>query len=115
MTMQTTDRNVYGAQESNGLINGPAYHQARGKVQAVDWTTPGLYVTRLRLLSDPGFPVWDVSYCHGKLNGVDVDVILPFSQVPKRPGIQRFIVEEAKKAGVFAKGLGILSNISTLI
>src|SRR5262245_38576752 len=24
-------------------------------------------VTRLRLVTDPGFPLWDVSYCYGRL------------------------------------------------
>ena len=75
---------------------------------------PGLHVCRLRLLSDPGFPVWDVSYCHGTLNGEPVNVGLPFNQLPKR-GMRRAIVQHAKRDGVYAHGLGILMNISTLI
>jgi hypothetical protein len=83
--------------------------------ESVDWSDAQLAeITCLRLLSDRGYPVWDVSYCHGRLkDGTNVRVRLPFYQVPKR-GMSRFIVECAKKEGVYAKGLGILSNISTL-
>lgn len=111
---ETIDRDIYGTKESNGLVNGPAYHEARAAAVTVDWTTPGLKVTRLRLLSDPGHPVWDVSYCHGELDGQPVDVQLPFSDLPKR-GVAAAIIKHAKRDKVFAKGLGILDNISTLI
>jgi hypothetical protein len=113
MEMLTTDRPAIG--EFNGLVDGIAYHKNRntqqGGVEVVDWTTPGLEITRLRLLSDPGFPAWDVSYCHGLLNGRHVDVELPFSQLPKR-GYKSFLYNEAKKTGKFIRGL--FSAISTL-
>ena len=73
--------------EVNGLVNGIEYHNSRneqeGGIDTVDWTVDGLEITRLRLLSDPGFPFWDVSYCHGVLNGRHVNVRLPFSDLPK--------------------------------
>jgi len=110
-----TERPAIG--ETSGLVDGIAYHDERhsqeGGVETVDWTTKGLYVTRLRLLSDPGFPWWDVSYCHGRLNGRHVNVQLPFSQLPKR-GMKVAIIEAAKHDKVFAKGIGVLDNISTL-
>lgn len=109
-------RSYYGAQELNGLSSGGDYHAARnenGPPETVDWATPGLKVTRLRLLSDPGFPLWDVSYCHGVLDGKPVDVALPFDQLPKR-GWKRFLVEQAIRHNVFAKRLGILDAVSTL-
>lgn len=99
--------------ETSPLERPAEYHEAYRDAPTVDWTTRGLYVTRLRLVSDPGFPFWDVSYCDGELNGKPVHVALPFGQLPKR-GMQRAIVEEAKRAGVFAKGLGILENVSTI-
>lgn len=101
--------------EVNGLVDGQAYHAERNKkeVQKVCWTTKGLKVTRLRMLSDPGFPVWDISYCHGILDGEHVDVELPFYQLSKR-GWKGEIIQYAKQDGVFAKGLGILDNVSTL-
>lgn len=111
--MQTTDRNVYGTIEQNGLVDGQAYHQGRGATPSVPWSTPGLKVTRLRLVSDPGHPVWDVSYCHGMLNGQHVEVELPFSDLPKRH-YKAKIIEHAKREKIYAMGLGILDNISTL-
>lgn len=88
--------------------------------RTVSWTTPNLRVTRLRCISDRGFPYWDISYCHGMLNGEYVSVQLPFHQIPKpyapeaeREGFGRgFIINAAKRDGVFAKGLGILDAIS---
>ena len=108
--------NLYGTKETQGLENARGYHadrHAQEHIPLVDWTTKGLRITRLRLLSDPGYPAWDVSYCHGILNGKHVDVQLPFSQLPKGR-VSAFIVANAKKDGVFAKGLGILDAISTL-
>lgn len=111
----TVDRNIYGARESNGLVDGLSYHASRQENHGgmVAWTTKGLKVTRLRLLSDPGFPAYDVSYCHGILDGKHVDVELPFSQLNKR-NLTGQIIEFAKKDKVFAKGLGILDAISIL-
>jgi hypothetical protein len=54
--------------EMNGLVSGLAYHDDRhsqdGGIETVNWTEPGLTITRFRLLSDPGFPFWDISYVH---------------------------------------------------
>jgi hypothetical protein len=109
----TTDRPAVG--EVNGLVNGIAYHNERhaqdGGIDSVCWTTPGLEITRLRLLSDPGFPAWDVSYCHGILHGRHVKVELPFSQLPKH-NMKSWLYKEAQKTGVFIKGL--FSSLSTL-
>jgi hypothetical protein len=103
--------------EINGLPEGQgqAYHDQWANARTVDWSEPHLRVTRLRLLSDPGLPFWDVSYCHGTLchTGEYVHVELPFSQLPKR-GFRGVIVQHAKRDGLYAHGLGVLSNISTL-
>jgi hypothetical protein len=103
--------------EINGLIDGHEYHKNVSEkiTQTVPWTAKGLKITRLRLLSDVGFPFWDISYCHGILNGQPVEVQLPFDQIPKRNKFA-FIVKQAIKDNVYAKGLGILNPliISTL-
>ena len=82
---------------------------------SVDWDDKDLVkITRLRLLSDPGYPAWDVSYCFGQLrDGTNVRVSLPFSQLPKRNVIGA-ILKYAKRDKVYAKGLGIFDNISRL-
>lgn len=116
MNVMTTDRPDVG--ETNGLVNGIAYHNDRhiqeGGVETVDWTTEGLEITRLRLLSDPGFPAFDVSYCHGVLDGRHVNVELPFSQLPKysKGGYKAALYKEAQATGKFIKGL--FSSISVL-
>ena len=104
----------YGVRECNPLPEG--YHKEVTEQinRTVDWTTPGLYIVRLRLLSDPGFPVWDVSYCHGRIGTEMVNVSLPFDQLPRK-GMVKAIVEYAKRDKVYARGLGILDNISTLL
>jgi hypothetical protein len=116
MIVATTNRPSVG--EVNGLVNGFIYHDERhsqeGGIETVDWIAPGLTITRLRLLSDPGFPLWDVSYCHGILNGRHVNVRLPFSQLPKygKGGVRAALYTEAKATGKFIKGL--FESISTL-
>lgn len=84
--------------------------------ETVDWTDERLKkITRLRLLSDPGFPMWDVSYCMGELHdGTKVWVHLPFDQLPRK-NTTAAIIKYAKRDGIYAKGLGILSGISTVI
>jgi len=111
----TPFRNTYGAIETNGLVHGTGnYHYDRNArypngIQTVLWTEPGIRVTRLRLVSDPGFPDWDVSYCHGTWRGQEVNVCLPFSQLPKG-NIKGFILDWARREGVYAKGIGILDD-----
>jgi hypothetical protein len=83
--------------------------------ETVDWTDKRLAkIVRLRLLSDPGFPWWDTSYCHGQLkDGSYVNVAFPWFQLPKGK-VNKTIVWWAKKEGVYAKGLGIFDVISKL-
>lgn len=105
--------------ETNGLTDPSAYHEAvtHRITETLYWDDKRLKkITRLRLVSDPGFPAWDLSYCHGvDVDGNPVQVELPFSQLPKGKGqIQRAIIAHAKRDGVFAKGLGVFNSISTL-
>ncbi len=104
--------NTYGVNETNPIT--PEIHAARDAIDygnPVHWDTDGLYITRLRLLSDPGFPFWDVSYCFGELDGKPVRVLVPFSQLPKR-GMRKALYKYAKAEGKFIRGL--FDNISTL-
>jgi hypothetical protein len=102
--------NTYGAQEVNTLSEAQRATQGSA-TKSVNWTTKGLCITRLRLLSDVGFPVWDVSYCYGELNGETVKVNLPFYQLPKY-NMRKALFDEAKATGVFIRGL--FNSISTL-
>ncbi len=113
----------HGVSETNPI--DAAGHKLREEVFEtaiiVEWTDKRLAkIERLRLLSDPGFPMWDVSYCFGRLkDGTACRVELPFDQLRKKCGhtgksINAQIVEYAQKDGVYAKGLGIFDAISTL-
>ena len=106
-------QNTYGAVETNPIQAG--YHDNYHNAPTVDWSDKRLAkITRLRLLSDPGYPYWDVSYVHGVLkDGTVCRVQVPFSQLPKQDK-NGIIIAYGKRAGVYAKGLGIFDAISTL-
>lgn len=103
--------NTNNLQRDHGL-NGSDYHAQYAGAPLVPWTTPGLYITRLRLIGDHGH--LDVSYCHGRLSdGTLVNVELPFDCLPLR-GCRREIVRHAQRDRVYANGLGIFDNLSIL-
>lgn len=72
-------------------------------------------ITRLRLIgASREFPFWDLSYCFGKLaDGSDVRVELESYRFG-RYSYKRELVELAKQAGRYGKGMGLLDNISLL-
>lgn len=114
MAIETIDyRNVYGAIETNGLEAGQMEILIDSLEDTVSWTDPELdRIFRLRLLSDPGFPMWDVSYCYGTLkDGRNVRVQLPFHQL-RKGSVNADIIEFAKRDGVFAKGLGLFDPMT---
>ena len=109
------DRAVaYGANATNPLDERSVWIREQAKT-TVGLGHPDLVeIARLRLLSDPGFPWWDISYCYGVLrDGTPVRVDLGVGQLPKR-GFRRKLVELAQANGKHAKGMGLLDNISTL-
>jgi hypothetical protein len=102
---------INNLQRDHGL-SGHDYHDQFAGAPLVSWTTPGLYITRLRLIGDHGW--LDVSYCHGRLaDGTLVNVELPFDRVPLR-GVKRAIVHYAQKDRVYAARIGALNNLSIL-
>jgi len=109
---------TYGVYETNGMTEH--WHDFRENIdrsQRVSLNDPRLArVVRLRLLTDPGFPYWDLSYCYGELkDGTKVTVDLPVHQFRKGQ-LKGDLIAMAKREGVFAKGLGLLDSsvISTL-
>lgn len=77
--------------------------------EVVDLTDSDLArITRLRLVTDTGFPFFDLSYCYGELkDGTAVRVRLPWHQFSRRY-LNRDLVTMCKEVGVYAKGLGLL-------
>lgn len=111
----------------NLLPAGNKYHEEFHGAREVCWKTEGLKVTRFRMISDPGFDAWDVSYCHGYIGDEPVKVRLPFDQLRKfgfkyrdksgeirKGGWKAHVIAWGKKEGVNVFKLGILQNYSTL-
>ena len=82
-------------------------------------------ITRLRLVTDPGFPCWDVSYCWGMTEVTDDSgthevacrVRLPFHQLPKgkKEGKSRLygaLISYARTDGLNLKSIGLFDAIS---
>ena len=112
------ERGKYGVLESNhwdGTQVQEWLDDLDGTVQLED---PRLArIARLRLLSDPGFPFWDVSYCYGVLkDGTKVRVSLPRHQFTKRT-LKADLIDMCREAGVYGKGLGLFDpeTISRLV
>jgi len=107
----------YGVNEIN-----PIDDTVRATRDAIDYhaaptqlSDPNLVqITRLRLLSEPGTPVWDLSYCYGVLaDGTPVQVQLDQHQFAKR---QRWtqIKNMCIRAGRTAAELKVWDAMSTL-
>lgn len=101
-------RGPYGVLESNPITD--EVKKFRDEIEdEVDLDDSRLRrITRLRLVTDPGFPMYDLSYCYGILkDGTKVRVRLPRWQFPKR-NFRGSLIEMCREAGVYGKGLGIL-------
>ena len=83
------------------------------EAEQVLWTDKRLKgISYLRLISDRGFPFWDVSFCYGYLNnGDEVRVTLPFSQLPKGRKMKGAILKHAIADRVFAKKLNLFNDL----
>jgi hypothetical protein len=125
---------TYGCIETNGLNGGPNVEErpaqpgmpAKDSVKWHDdgrpaWAQPAFKrFVRVRLLSDPGFPFWDVSYAFGEwIDGS----IARIHEIPgefgccqlKRRSWKSDAIREAQRWGVFLKAKGFFDAISTLI
>lgn len=110
--METIDRTRYGAFESNGLVDFEAASPGQGAETVWLDDSRLARVTRLRMLTDRDFPMWDVSYCWGVLkDGTQVRVNLPVTQF-RKSSIKGDIIAMCKREGVYAKGLGLLDSVS---
>lgn len=79
----------------------------------VQWTDPRLGgISKLRLISDRGYPNWSVSFCYGYLKtGEPVRVNLPFHELPKGRNMKNAILKHAIKDNVFAKRLNLFNDL----
>jgi len=118
----TTDRSIYGARETNGLVNGHEYHNevdysrnySLGEIKSL-----GGKITRVRILEERTFGgrFCDVSYIHATLkDGKTVPVQHPLGNLTPKWKLKKAMLDWAQSQGVFAKSIGLLDegNWSTL-
>lgn len=98
--------------ETNNIADARYTSEDVDYARTTDLSDPRLVrIDRLRLLTDPGFPWYDISYCWGTLDdGTHVPVILPVSQFLKRRALKVQLVAMARQSKRFAKGLGLLDE-----
>lgn len=115
-TFETADSSRHGAQQSNGLVNPNAYHDA------VDYSTTytlaevaaaGGRITRVRILTERtmGGTLCDISYIHATLaDGRMVQVQNHLDNLTPLRNLKGEMIKWAQREGVFAKGLGLLDE-----
>lgn len=118
-TSATTDyRTHHGHPETNGLINGAAYHDsvdyADGQYTLRQVKENGGKISRVRLLTEtiPGVGRFaDVSYIHAVLrDGRTVNVHNGVDNMTPVRNLKGQMIAWAKREGVNAKALGLLDN-----
>lgn len=99
----------YGVNETNNIALAAYDHTAiTDDIQLGDDRL--VKIDRLRLLTERGYPFYDVSYCYGTLrDGSHVRVYLGDTRLPRK-GTKGYLIQLAKEAGVYAKGLGLLDE-----
>ena len=107
------DRNAfYGVDESNPIaLSSHSHLTVDYSLGDIQLDNPELVsINRLRLLTDRGSPLYDISYCYGTMrDGTHVRVNLGVQTLTRR-GIKGELIAIAKEAGRFAKGLGLLDE-----
>ena len=99
----------YGVDESNPLWTSEATHEN------VDYSIHATLadvkrVVRLRLLTEPGYPYMDISYCYGQMED---GTYVRLSDAPgciSRRKPKADLIAWAREAGVNAKALGLLDE-----
>jgi hypothetical protein len=76
------------------------------------WTSPLIKrVVRFRVLTDRGFPMYDISYCYAeRIDGKIIPIQLPFHQLTKAKW-KTELYNYAKADGVNAKRLGFFDPL----
>ena len=106
------------ANETNGL-NGSNYHEAvdhSRRYTLAELQAAGGKVSRLRLLTEAGYPWYDISYAHGTLPDGTIVPLHVTTMKLRRKALKADLIAWAKEEGVYAKGLGLLdaANWSTM-
>lgn len=86
-------------------------HPCESLTETVSLGDPRLAsITRLRLLTERGYPYMDISYCYGVLkDGSPVQVQITCGPLSRRTP-KASLIEWARQEQAFAKGLGLLDD-----
>lgn len=97
--------------ETNNIQDSAVQHSDIDHSRTLSLGDPDLKaIRRLRLLTDPGYPVWEISYCYGETKAGDlVRVDLGIYTLPKG-NIKGALIQAARQAGVHAKTLHLLDD-----
>jgi hypothetical protein len=101
----------YGVNETNPLWTSEATHENVDYNEYVTLGDPRLKrIVRLRLLTEPGYPYMDISYCYGQLkDGRFVRLSgAPMNISRRKPKAD--LIAWAREEGVNAKALGLLDD-----
>jgi hypothetical protein len=108
----TTDRNIYGAIETNGLVNGHEYHAQTDnsrRYSLAEVKAEGGKITRVRMFQEMGRI--DVSYIHAVLkDGRQVEVTHPLGFLIPKNRLKKSMLDWAQSEGVFAKSIGLIDE-----
>lgn len=102
----------YGVHETNPLaLSSHTHETVNYDLGDIPLSDPDLVsINRLRLLTERGYPYYDISYCYGTLkDGTHVRVDLGASRLSRR-NLKGELIRLAKEAGRFAKGMGLLDE-----
>ena len=101
----------YGVDETNPLWMSEATHE-NVNYDIHTWLgDPNIKrVVRLRLLTEPGYPYYDISYCYVQMKDGQYARLGGYIPTLSKRFIKRDLIAWAKEEGVFAKGLGLLDE-----
>lgn len=97
--------------ETNNIADSPVQHSEVDHSVTLTLGDPDLArITRLRLVTDAGYPVWDISYCYGQTKaGALVRVDLGVYSLSRR-NLKGDLIRAARAAGVNAKAMHLLDD-----
>lgn len=107
---------IGGAFESNGLVDGAAYHASVDYTRT--WSLAEVaeakgQITRVRILTERTYSgtFCDISYIHASLpGGQTVNVQIGVGNLTPLRSLKGEMIKWAQREGVFAKGLGLLNE-----
>jgi hypothetical protein len=101
----------YGVNETNPIWASESTHENVDFEEYVTLSDPRLArITRVRLLTEPGYPYYDISYIYGVLKDGRHIRLADAPMHLSRRAPKADLIAWAKAEKVFAKGLGLLDE-----